>query len=202
MNTKSRTYNSPHVLLLRGFVGWLVVLTLTLLEPQSCSGDKPLKFQVVLSPNETAVLKGLTHRHNRHSFVWKFSLVVVVITLTHRHNTMQPVVAGPSPITLEWKKYLGKKVKQEKTHDNWSTSTSPTIYINMKKGGLRAYVTDACGTLHKSPQKPRKTTCYPEKNRQNENNMSTLKIEIRNLNKSHIHEGRERKKGSSQARKH
>ena len=32
---------------------------LTLLEPQSRSGDKPVKFQVVLSPNGTAVLKGL-----------------------------------------------------------------------------------------------------------------------------------------------
>ena len=33
---------------------------LTLLEPQSRSGDKPVKFQVVWSPNRTAVLKGLT----------------------------------------------------------------------------------------------------------------------------------------------
>ena len=32
---------------------------LTLLEPQSRSGGKPVKFQVVLSPNGTAVLKGL-----------------------------------------------------------------------------------------------------------------------------------------------
>ena len=32
---------------------------LTLLEPQSRSGDNPVKFQVVLSPNGTAVLKGL-----------------------------------------------------------------------------------------------------------------------------------------------
>ena len=34
--------------------------SLTLLEPQSRSGDKPVKFQVVLSPNGTAVLKGLS----------------------------------------------------------------------------------------------------------------------------------------------
>ena len=34
--------------------------SLTLLEPQPRSGDKPVKFQVVLSPNGTAVLKGLT----------------------------------------------------------------------------------------------------------------------------------------------
>ena len=37
------------------FSGW----RLTLLEPQSRSGDNPVKFQVVLSPNGTAVLKGL-----------------------------------------------------------------------------------------------------------------------------------------------
>ena len=36
-------------------------------------------------------------------------LFVVVITLTHRHNTMQSVVAGQAPTTLEWKKYLGSK---------------------------------------------------------------------------------------------
>ena len=34
--------------------------------------------------------------------------IVVVLTLTHRHNTMQSVVAGKAPITLEWEKYLGK----------------------------------------------------------------------------------------------
>ena len=34
--------------------------------------------------------------------------IVVVLTLTH--NTMQSVVAGQAPITLEWKKYLGKKI--------------------------------------------------------------------------------------------
>ena len=33
---------------------------LTLLEPQSRFGDKPLKFQVVCPQNETAVLKGLS----------------------------------------------------------------------------------------------------------------------------------------------
>ena len=34
--------------------------------------------------------------------------VVVVLTLPHRHNTTQSVVAGQTPISLEWKKYLGK----------------------------------------------------------------------------------------------
>ena len=33
---------------------------LTLLEPQSRCGDKPLKFQVICPQNGTAVLKGLT----------------------------------------------------------------------------------------------------------------------------------------------
>ena len=33
-------------------------------------------------------------------------VVVVVVVLTLTHNSMQSVVAGPAPITLEWKKYL------------------------------------------------------------------------------------------------
>ena len=41
-------------------------LCLTLLEPQPRSGDKPVKFQVVLSPNGTAVLKGLRVSSYRH----------------------------------------------------------------------------------------------------------------------------------------
>ena len=36
-----------------------LIVLLTPLEPQSRSGDKPVKFKVVLSPNGTAVLKGL-----------------------------------------------------------------------------------------------------------------------------------------------
>ena len=32
--------------------------------------------------------------------------VVVVVVLILTHNTMQSVVAGQAPITLEWKKYL------------------------------------------------------------------------------------------------
>ena len=43
-----------------------VVEGLTLLEPQSRSGDKPVNFQVVLSPNRTAVLKGLSGRGGVH----------------------------------------------------------------------------------------------------------------------------------------
>ena len=44
---------------------------LTLLEPQSRSGGKPVKIQVVLSPNGTAVLKGLT-REASFSSVYTF----------------------------------------------------------------------------------------------------------------------------------
>ena len=36
-------------------------------------------------------------------------VVVVVLTLTHRYDTMQSVVAGQAPVNLEWKKSLGKK---------------------------------------------------------------------------------------------
>ena len=40
-------------------------LTILNLEPQSRSGDKPVKFQVVLSPNGTSVLKGLNRARNK-----------------------------------------------------------------------------------------------------------------------------------------
>ena len=33
-------------------------------------------------------------------------VVVFVVVLTLTHNSMQSVVAGQAPITLEWKKYL------------------------------------------------------------------------------------------------
>ena len=39
------------------------------------------------------------------------NVVVVVLTLTLRHNAMQSVVAGQAPKTLEWKKYLGSKTE-------------------------------------------------------------------------------------------
>ena len=35
-----------------------------------------------------------------------FVVVVIVVVPTLTHNTMQSVVAGQAPITLEWKKYL------------------------------------------------------------------------------------------------
>ena len=50
-------------------------------------------------------------------------LFIVVLTLTHRHNTMQSVVAGQAPITLERKKYLGSK-KEAKTKKNKHTHST------------------------------------------------------------------------------
>ena len=49
-----------------------------------------------------------------------FVVVVVVLTLTHRHNTMQSVVAGQAPITLEWKNTSekNKNKTESNTHDN------------------------------------------------------------------------------------
>ena len=59
---------SPDIVCFKaGFLFFLMVFRiflLTLLEPQSRSGDKPVKFQVVLSPNGTAVLKGLIGLQN------------------------------------------------------------------------------------------------------------------------------------------
>ena len=34
--------------------------------------------------------------------------ILVVVTFTHRHDTIESVVAGQAPITLEWEKYLGR----------------------------------------------------------------------------------------------
>ena len=45
------------------------------------------------------------------SYVYIVVVVVVVVVLTSTHNTMQSVVAGQAPITLEWKKYLGSKTE-------------------------------------------------------------------------------------------
>ena len=60
---------------------------------------------------------------------WRALVVaVVVLTLTHRHNTMQSVVTGQAPTTLEWKKYLGSKTeaKTENMHTH-STTKDTTI---------------------------------------------------------------------------
>ena len=48
----------------------VVCFPLTLLEPQSAFGDKPLNFQVVCPQNGTAVLKGL---------IWEFQLYLIVL---------------------------------------------------------------------------------------------------------------------------
>ena len=42
-----------------------LIVSLTPLEPQSCFGDKPPKFQVVCPQNGTAVLEGLSILHSR-----------------------------------------------------------------------------------------------------------------------------------------
>ena len=42
-----------------------LLMLLTLLEPQSRFGDKPIKFQVVCPQNGTAVLEGLRETENR-----------------------------------------------------------------------------------------------------------------------------------------
>ena len=53
--------------------------------------------------------------------------VVVILTLTHRRNTtMQSVVAGQAPITLEWKKRLGSKTEAKK---NKNIRTPPLRFI-------------------------------------------------------------------------
>ena len=67
-------------------------------------------------------------------------VVVVVLTLTHHHNTMQSVVAGQAPITLEWKKYLGKnKNKQRIVHMLTVSHRSFKLCYNMPRAIRRAY---------------------------------------------------------------
>ena len=55
----------------------------------------------------------------RSYLIWspvKYQVFVVVLTLTHRHYTMQSMVAGQAPITLEWEKYLGKTKTSEEQY--------------------------------------------------------------------------------------
>ena len=56
-------------------------------------------------------------------------VVVVVLTLTH--NSMQSVVAGQAPITLEWKKYLGSKTEAKR---KTSIRTPPLRTPGKQKG--------------------------------------------------------------------
>ena len=60
----------------RTYVYTICSAKLTLLEPQSRSGDKPLKFQVVLSPNGTAVLNGLKLRTKTSSSTHSFCVLL------------------------------------------------------------------------------------------------------------------------------
>ena len=60
---------------------------------------------VIPYPPSPTIWSPFAARTSRLSFV-------DVLTLTH--NTMQSVVAGQAQITLEWKKYLGKKSKTSK----------------------------------------------------------------------------------------
>ena len=53
-------------------------------------------------------------RDEAHPFTYYASMrhmtkhrVVFVLTFTHRHNTMQSVVAGQAPMTLEWNNTSG-----------------------------------------------------------------------------------------------
>ena len=48
----------------------------------------------------------VTPTRSFHFRTQRLFVVVVVVVLTLTHNTMQSVVAGQAPITLEWKKYL------------------------------------------------------------------------------------------------
>ena len=56
---------------------------------------------------------------------WYQLCVVVVLTFTHRHYTMQSVVVGQAPITPEWKKYLGRKTEAEKKTVSVSRTSWP-----------------------------------------------------------------------------
>ena len=56
--------------------------------------------------------------------VYPERVVVVVLTLTH--NTMQSVVAGQAPITLEWKKYLGSNTEAKTINKHTHSTTADT----------------------------------------------------------------------------
>ena len=96
---------------------------------------------------------------------------------------MQSVVARQVPVTLEWKKYPGKKKQAESStpDDDWSTSTPQT---KSKKEGPRTYASDTCDTLYKvahAPRKPSRQTTYCTENKNNRKKITTRrrKIEIK-----------------------
>ena len=49
-----------------------------------------------------------------------------VVVLTLAHSTMQSVVAGQAPITLEWKKYLGSKTEAKPKNKHTHSTTADT----------------------------------------------------------------------------
>ena len=59
-------------------------------------------------------------------------VVVVVLTLTHK--TMQSVVAGQAPVTLEWKKYLGSKTEAKTKNKHTYVRTPPLRTPGKQKG--------------------------------------------------------------------
>ena len=65
---------------------------------------------------------------------------------------------------------------------------------NMKKGGPRTYVSDTCGTLYKSPQKPREPHILPRKIDRKKITTRRRKTEIKNRKNNHTSK-REEKKG-------
>ena len=70
----------------------------------------------------------------------------VVLTLTH--NTMQSVVAGQAPITLEWKKYLGSKNRGKKT----SKEESLSLPKKKQEKKSRIFASSKKYVLKKNPQ--------------------------------------------------
>ena len=46
-----------------------------------------------------------------------------------QHKLMQSVVTGQAPITLEWKKYLGKKIKRAKSSTAVHTITEAHLHL-------------------------------------------------------------------------
>ena len=99
------------------------------------------KFRVTLyRGTPTAVLSDnlpVTRPHTHTYVVVVVVVVVVVLILTHRHNTLQSVVAGWAPIPLEWKKYLGEKRKQKRRVVHTKHTSTPQTKHEQKE--VRAY---------------------------------------------------------------
>ena len=46
---------------------------------------------------------GMCNAHKKQKVFFAYAIPVVILTLLHRHNTMQSVVAGQASETLGWK---------------------------------------------------------------------------------------------------